>query len=840
MIFRRALLALLAWVAFEPPMPCRAAVLHVPDNYSQIQAALDASQAGDTVLVAPGHYHERLVFPNRDLTLASHILLTGDTLLMDQTILDGDNLGTTVTILPTEPHHYVLDGFTIRRGQGAFRVGGGLHTSGPSHLVVRHVLFAENTNIYSGSGFLAFSNQAVHMEHIRISDNSAAAVGEVVAVSTLSIATLRNFHVREPQLSRIFDISARDTVFVSDVIVENQDVVTSVGIGTNNPWDFGYVEVRDIFFRNNSWNVDPMLTISSSWYLHVRNIWCTDNRQWGNVSDGGYYMGVVIRGHEANVDSLFFFRNRATALKCAGGSAGGVIGIVRNVFVEDCVVGDSSYVGEQSFSTSNSLFITGSNEVQNLVMRRNRFIYAPPPNDPDPTSEFKAVLFKQTMYSVPPSNIIEDCVFEDNEVIDLRDFSTITRPIEGIHGWGIHVESPNHPSYQMRNCIFRNNRYRNLNPEYPWRELSTDDYWVDTNIGSFMYFDMDPADNSSFSIQNCLFDGNDDGLSIGHHPADGGGDEFIIENTVFRNLSRRALYFRGIRGQISNCLFDGIHSYLPTSSESEQVALAAISGDTTYVCNSAFINCSLPGLLLPGGSSFDWGEYNETGRIVFDGCVFWNNTVDQFEAEPSGWYLMPDAPIDLLPLPGVYRHCLLPEPMALQSNCLVGVDPQFDPLLGAPFLSATSPCVDAGNPDPAFDDPEDPAAPGMALFPSLGTRRNDIGLFGGPLAAQLDTAWLALPAWNALARPKGFHLGSPWPNPFNPVMRIPLTLERPLPVRLTVHNLLGQEVAVLVNGILPAGTHILPFQAGKLASGVYVVQLEAGGKTESRAVTLLR
>ena len=128
----------------------------------------------------------------------------------------------------------------------------------------------------------------------------------------------------------------------------------------------------------------------------------------------------------------------------------------------------------------------------------------------------------------------------------------------------------------------------------------------------------------------------------------------------------------------------------------------------------------------------------------------------------------------------------------------------------------------------------------MALFPSLGTRRNDIGLFGGPLAAQLDTAWLALPAWTAQARPRDFHLGAPWPNPFNPVTRIPLTLERPFPVRLSVHNLLGQEVAVLANGILPAGTHILPFQAGKLASGLYVVQLAAGGRTESRAITLLR
>jgi hypothetical protein len=822
----------------------RAAILHVPDSYAQIQAALDACQAGDTVLVAPGHYHERLVFPNRDLTLASHILLTGDTLLMDQTILDGDSLGTTVAIHPTDLHRYVVDGFTIRGGVHGANTGygGGLYTTGPSILVARHITFEENTNIYSGQALLADVVHAIHLEHIRLRNNSASS-GQAIAATTQSVATLRNLHVREPQSSPILFFVGRDTTYASDIVIENQIVEPQITIGTNNLWDIGYVEVRDIFLHNNSWSVNPLMTISGSWVLHARNIWSTDNNQWGTgFTDDDYSRGVELGASgEADVDSLYFLRNRATIARCAAGRVGGPRCLVRNVVIEDCVIGDSTYVGEQTFNDSIALFMVGSGDLRQSSFRRNRFIYAPNSSDPDPSTTFQQAWLRIQVGEVSPGNAMVDCVFEDNEVIDLRNYSSINRPIEGVHGWGIRVESYNRRSFAMRNCVFSNNRYRNLNPEFPWRELCTDSYWINTNIGSFLHFELERYENSTFTIQNCLFEDNDEGgVSIGHHPAHAGSDEFVIENTVFRNLSRRALYFRGIRSQISNCLFDGIHSYLPTLSESEQVALTVISGDTTYVRNSAFINCSLPGLLLPGGSSFDWGEYNETERIVFDGCVFWNNTVDQFEAEPSGWFLMPNAPIDLLPLPGVYRHCLLPEPMALQSNCLVDVDPQFDPQLGAPFLSTSSPCVDAGNPGPEFEDPEDPAAPGMALFPSLGTRRNDIGLFGGPLAAQLDTAWLALPAWTAQARPTGFHLGTPWPNPFNPVTRIPLTLERPLPIRLSVHNLLGQEVAVLVNGILPAGTHILPFQAGKLASGVYVVHLEAGGRTESRAITLLR
>jgi len=48
------------------------------------------------------------------------------------------------------------------------------------------------------------------------------------------------------------------------------------------------------------------------------------------------------------------------------------------------------------------------------------------------------------------------------------------------------------------------------------------------------------------------------------------------------------------------------------------------------------------------------------------------------------------------------------------------------------FLSSNSPCIDAGNPDLNYNDPEDPNNTGFAEFPSLGGLRNDIGAYGGP------------------------------------------------------------------------------------------------------------
>jgi hypothetical protein len=64
-------------------------------------------------------------------------------------------------------------------------------------------------------------------------------------------------------------------------------------------------------------------------------------------------------------------------------------------------------------------------------------------------------------------------------------------------------------------------------------------------------------------------------------------------------------------------------------------------------------------------------------------------------------------------------------------------------------------------------------------------------------------------------------------------------------VDLEIFNTLGERVASLSNGILPAGRHSVPFEAGELASGVYFYRLTAASAgqalfTESKKFLLLR
>ena len=59
-------------------------------------------------------------------------------------------------------------------------------------------------------------------------------------------------------------------------------------------------------------------------------------------------------------------------------------------------------------------------------------------------------------------------------------------------------------------------------------------------------------------------------------------------------------------------------------------------------------------------------------------------------------------------------------------------------------------------------------------------------------------------------------------------------------VNLTVYNSLGEEVAVLVNKILPAGSHLINFDASKLTSGIYIVRMTSGNFTDMIKMNLIK
>jgi hypothetical protein len=85
-----------------------------------------------------------------------------------------------------------------------------------------------------------------------------------------------------------------------------------------------------------------------------------------------------------------------------------------------------------------------------------------------------------------------------------------------------------------------------------------------------------------------------------------------------------------------------------------------------------------------------------------------------------------------------------------------------------------------------------------------------------------------------------FSLAQNYPNPFNPVTFIRFSVAEPCRVRLEVFDPRGRQVATLADGRYGAGGHSVRFDAAGLASGVYLVRMEARGYTASRKVAVLK
>ncbi|MBK7228417.1 MAG: T9SS type A sorting domain-containing protein [Ignavibacteriales bacterium] len=88
--------------------------------------------------------------------------------------------------------------------------------------------------------------------------------------------------------------------------------------------------------------------------------------------------------------------------------------------------------------------------------------------------------------------------------------------------------------------------------------------------------------------------------------------------------------------------------------------------------------------------------------------------------------------------------------------------------------------------------------------------------------------------------PSKFILEQNYPNPFNPSTCIQYAISSRQFVTLKVYDVLGNEVATLVNEYCNAGNYEVDFDAGKIASGVYYYQLKTGDFVETKKMILLR
>lgn len=283
-----------------------------------------------------------------------------------------------------------------------------------------------------------------------------------------------------------------------------------------------------------------------------------------------------------------------------------------------------------------------------------------------------------------------------------------------------------------------------------------------------------------------------------------------------------------------------------------QGSAAWLDGPTISV-----VNCTAAHNVLTVSNSSSGGTYRESGGVYLGTSATENTLLQNCTFYSNGFHGIlnsSSATIAVLNsiLWGNSSSAQVSGNMNLSYSCVENGTTENNNITDNPafyspdslVLTSLSPCVDAGHPDPAYNDIEDPISPGDALRPARGTVRNDMGAFGGPYFGLADIP-TDVAETDAGILPDGFAVSQNYPNPFNPATTIGFQLPVRAHVSITIFNAIGQQVRQLLNDELSAGSHRVRWDGRssngeRVSSGIYLYRIQAANFQQTRKMILLK
>ncbi len=842
----------------------RAAVLEFPSQIDNLQQALDQTEPGDTVLVARGCWPVHLVTPDRDLTLCSNYLFSGDTTDILETQLDGELTGTVLTIRNTDPHFCRVVGFTIQHGMGMRRpddpphdFAGGIHIRELSEGELEHLRFRWNRtqsssaaiDINSIGGYFMIDGEYIGLYpraarvkacHVVLDDmETTPSFRQNVRIYVVDSLEVRDFHVSmvgDSVAGTAFSFSSDTYTRVEDVDFHNLHLFGNSGynvFSVGSEFDLDVQGVRMTHIHNYR----TLLNIASDRDVRVRDVEISDN----TVSDDplnydASFCAMIHSESMTTVDGLVFERCSSRSWRLLG-IVGGRLGELSNFRFNDNVTDPGDEDTLYSAGPGRAMATRRMN-LRHGELCRNTSVapkYLVDYGD-GVLHEVHAVskaLLEAEFSDTEGTFVFEDLLCEGNEVIDLDDpynyFSRGTRcPFRVLT---ISVYAYCHPCrLELRNLRVLHNRYENM--EYTWPfdpNLRLVHVGSTVSAGARQMLGLSKGD---MLVEDCLFVDNDDGAS------EFSARRLTVRNCQYIDNNRYALRASGIPAPYDSVCFARVQNVLIQNTDTlrifpgvaydigEQDPLV-VSSDSVHVENVTLVDCNTK-FLTQESNTYNIRirpRYSVWRNILVNNCSYISLGHELHEWYYGDEYTPP------------FTYSCLQEAQPGEGNFVVA-DARFDEQRGVPYLASNSPCVDAGDPDPSWQDLPDSEIPAIALWPGLGGLRCDIGYTGGPLAP--GDPWLAVPPLKAATLPASPTLGDAYPNPFNPVTTIPFVIQAPTHLRLSAYNLCGQLVADLAEGDFMPGEHQVRFDGQALASGVYFITLRTEDVAQTRKVLLLK
>lgn len=254
---------------------------HVPAEYGSIQAGLNASATGDTVLVQPGTYLENIIWPS---TNGIKLIAAGDT---TNTFIDGNQVDRVIRISSggTIDTTTAIIGFTIRNGNSPYDYGGGIYCN-QSSPTIKDCNISYNYAYTIGGGVYCEDNSSPIITDCLISNNYAYDGGGIFCYNQsnpLIISCIISYNVGEDKSGGI-NCTYNANPTINDCIIQNN---TSAHAGGIYCWSSAPNITNCIIKENQAGNKGGGVWCASSSNPVIIN--CLFISNWSGNDGGGIY-----------------------------------------------------------------------------------------------------------------------------------------------------------------------------------------------------------------------------------------------------------------------------------------------------------------------------------------------------------------------------------------------------------------------------------------------------------------------------------------------------------------------------------------------------------------------